>query len=872
VEALIELLEHTNLEQIWQYPNEWIALYSVYRFAQNLALSANFMPRLLSAGKKYRIQWVPASLNAEVKEDMYALLDFCPSDLLLWFKTKGTNFYLLPVEQLRVICDLFIGHWVYESSFDLCDNARKIDAKVLSCFIGQKTVGFSGLGEKEIPSSIQVWLRKFYMQHKAYVPLLRIEEDRDGFAIQLQIEDRAIEDALPIPLDVFLSHDGYAGDRLAIIQDIQMLSKYIPQLSALLKNTSKSQKLYCSGAEFEIIFFDVLPVMELLGITILLPKSLRRIIFPKLSMSISKNSDETGKSFMSLYKMLEFNWRVAIGDRLITPEEFRDLVAQKSGLVKIQNQYVHIDQKELQKLLKQLEAQEKLKAQDLMQAAISGDYQGAEVLVSQQIQEELDRMREVKKVPLPKGLKATLRPYQLDGFSWLYKNAQLGMGSILADDMGLGKTLQVITLILKFKEEGLLKKKKALIAVPTSLLTNWQKEVEKFAPSLKIVIYHGAKREMPTDFDILVTSYGVLRSDKDILKKQKWQLLTIDEAQNIKNVTTIQTKAVKAIKANLYVAMSGTPVENRLSEYWSIMDFANKGYLGTLTKFTNEFAKPIQREHDVYRMEIFKKITRPFILRRMKTDKHIIKDLPEKIENDYYTSLEKEQAAVYESLVANTLEEIEEAEGITRKGLVLSLMMGLKQVCNHPYQYLKKGAKNSDLSGKAKVLFNLLDNIQGKQEKVLIFTQYTQMGNLMVDWIKERYGRAPLFLHGAKTRKQRDAMVDAFQKNRQDNIFILSLKAGGTGLNLTAANNVIHYDLWWNPAVEAQATDRAYRIGQQKNVMVYRLITEGTLEERIDNMLKDKKELANLTVATGNTWLGDLSDNDLGELVRLNTL
>jgi SNF2 family DNA or RNA helicase len=326
---------------------------------------------------------------------------------------------------------------------------------------------------------------------------------------------------------------------------------------------------------------------------------------------------------------------------------------------------------------------------------------------------------------------------------------------------------------------------------------------------------------------------------------------------------------VKSIKADNYIAMSGTPVENRLSEYWSIMDFTNKGYLGTLSKFNTNFAKPIQQNHDKERLETFRTITSPFILRRLKSDRSIIQDLPEKIETDYYTSLEKEQAAVYENLVKNTLKEINNTEGIARKGLVLSLMAALKQICNHPYQYLKKGDPSPTLSGKANALFNLLDNIKMKQEKVLIFTQYKQTGDLMVDWIEQAYGRTPLFLHGGNSRKQRDAMVENFQNNHQDTIFILSLKAGGTGLNLTAANHVIHYDLWWNPAVEAQATDRAYRIGQEKNVLVHRLLSEGTLEEKIDAMLKAKKELANLAVSTGEKWLGDLSNDELTDLVKL---
>jgi SNF2 family DNA or RNA helicase/uncharacterized Zn finger protein len=865
----LALLETTSWEKLGAYPKEWMAIYAVYCFAKNLVMTHNYMPRLVKVGSKYRIQWIPADISSEVKKAQEQLLAFCPDNLLLWQTNKESTATFTRVEQLRTLCDLFIGEWIYAANNDWCVAKREKDQKVLSCFIRRHSISFNNLGEQELPSSIQLWLKKFYLKHKRYVPLLRVEETKQGFSLSLQMEDSQKEEKLPVNWHSFLTKKDYKAYRLDAIQDIQSLVHYLPSLSQLLQKTPKPS-LHFSATDFEDVFFRVMPLLQLLGISILLPKSLRRVIFPKLSMSISKSGNETGANFIVLSDMLTFDWRVAIGDKLLTAEEFRALVAQKSGLVKLQDQYIHIDPKELQKLLKQLEATPKLKAQDLMQAALSGNYQGASVLIGKKVQETLDEIRQIQEVALPSGLLATLRPYQHSGFSWLYKNTQLGMGAILADDMGLGKTLQVITLLLKFKEERLLEKKKALIIVPTSLLTNWQKEVEKFAPQLNVAIYHGPKRVLPTNFDLLVTSYGVLRSDAKILKKLKWCLAIIDEAQHIKNVSTVQTKAVKSIKADNYIAMSGTPVENRLSEYWSIMDFANKGYLGTLTAFNNNFAKPIQQNHDKERLETFLTITKPFILRRLKSDRTIIQDLPEKIETDYYVSLEKEQAAIYETLVNNTLKEINKADGITRKGLVLSLMMALKQICNHPFQYLKKGDANRNLSGKANALFDLLDNIKTKQEKVLIFTQYKQTGNLMVKWIEEEYGRTPLFLHGGNSRKQRDAMVEDFQNNHQDSIFILSLKAGGTGLNLTAANHVIHYDLWWNPAVEAQATDRAYRIGQQKNVLVHRLLTEGTLEEKIDAMLKAKKELADLTVSTGEQWLGDLSNDELQNLVKLN--
>ncbi len=402
-------------------------------------------------------------------------------------------------------------------------------------------------------------------------------------------------------------------------------------------------------------------------------------------------------------------------------------------------------------------------------------------------------------------------------------------------------------------------------------MTNWAKEIAKFAPKLKTHIYHGSNRDISPliKADILITTYGVVRSEAANLQKEKWQIIVIDEAQNIKNPSTAQTKAVKKIKAPVKIAMSGTPVENRLSEYWSIFDFTNKGYLGTLSRFKENYARPIELDRDQEQLDRFRKVTQPFILRRLKSDKSIIKDLPDKVEKDQFCELTPQQVAIYQNVIDTTMHTIENAEGINRRGLILKLITALKQICNHPRHFLKKGNPSPALSGKSQLLFDLMPRILEAGEKTLIFTQYQEMGRLLVDMLEEEFGLEVPFLHGGVSRKGRDEMVDLVQGDRATRIMILSLKAGGTGLNLTAASHVIHYDLWWNPAVEAQATDRAYRIGQERNVFVHRFITQGTFEEKINNLLMEKKELANLTVSTGEKWIGELSNSELNELVRL---
>jgi SNF2 family DNA or RNA helicase len=568
---------------------------------------------------------------------------------------------------------------------------------------------------------------------------------------------------------------------------------------------------------------------------------------------------------------------VAIGDVVLNEDEFKKLLKNSDGLIKYKKQYIYVSSADLEKLHKHFNSFKELTAFEMLRAALGNDYHGANISLTDEVKELISELTKQHDIALPAGLSAQLRPYQHRGFSWMYRNTQIGFGSVIADDMGLGKTLQVIATLLKYKEDGMLEKEKALVVTPTGLLTNWQAEIEKFAPGLRYKLYHGTARKLTKkdEYDVLLTSYGVARSDAAELKKMKWHVLAIDEAQNIKNHETGQSKALKSIPANTFIAMSGTPVENRLSELWSIMDFCNRGFLGGLPEFKETFASPIQNQQDIDVANKLKTITSPFLMRRLKSDKSIISDLPDKIEMDCFASLAKQQASLYEKTLHEAMLAIEEIETtdqkklFVRQGLVLQMILALKQICNHPTQFLKNKILDASLSGKMELLFDKLESIIEANEKVLIFTQFTEMGNLLKTFIEERFNEAPLFYHGGCSLKQRKEMVEAFQTNRADKIFILSLKAAGTGLNLTAANHVIHYDLWWNPAVEAQATDRAYRIGQKSNVMVHRFITKGTFEERINEMIQSKKDLANLTVATGENWIGNLSNKELKDMFEL---
>lgn len=864
-------LEEIPAGQLERFSRDLAHLYLCYCFSLKLAQQLAIVPQLLRVGAShYKVRWLAATLNESVRA-LFRELEQIKSSELIYVK-DGHQFYpVLEVEKTQSIIALFLGFWVESYAGEV----QKWELEgIYSLFFCGQIERFQSFSEQQQPAAIQLWLSNYFISQKQYIPVLQVEDLGGDFKVLLAFENRKKPLDPLLPLGTFFQQKELAGARTAMLSDLARLSEYFPQLKKLVATKGKEELLFDSG-EFVDILFKILPTIRLFGIKVLLPKALQRLIRPQLSMAIEAAEDAivAQSGIVSMQNMLSFQWRVALGDQQLTKAEFLAMIKKYSGIVKMNDEYVFFDEREVQKLIEKLEKSEELAGSTLLQVALTEEYQGAKVALDENVKGLLATFRKAQPVKLPLGLQATLRPYQQRGVDWLYKNTKLGFGSILADDMGLGKTLQIITLLLKLKEEGVLKKHKAMVVVPTTLLTNWQKEIQKFAPELAVMIYHGANRELATlqNVDVLISTYGVVRSDTAILTKRKWAVVVIDEAQNIKNAGTAQTKAIKQIKAPVKVAMSGTPVENRLTEYWSIFDFTNKSYLGTLSKFKDHFARPIELDRDQEKLQSFQKITEPFILRRVKTDKQIIQDLPEKIEQDQFCALQMEQAALYQSVVNRTMKQIEEVEGINRRGLVLKLITSLKQICNHPKQFLKKGKIDPTLSGKTILLFDLLRNIFSQDEKVLIFTQYQEMGKLLVKMIEKEFGIEAPFLHGGVSRKGRDELVEDFQHNRNTRLLLLSLKAGGTGLNLTAASNIIHYDLWWNPAVEAQATDRAYRIGQQRNVMVHRFITKGTFEEKINQLLIRKKELADLTVATGEKWIGEYSNQELQELLALSS-
>jgi len=478
----------------------------------------------------------------------------------------------------------------------------------------------------------------------------------------------------------------------------------------------------------------------------------------------------------------------------------------------------------------------------------------------------------------PTQLKAQLRDYQKRGVSWLRYLETLGLNGCLADDMGLGKTMQVIAALILEKQEN--QTEPTLLIAPTSVVGNWEKEVQKFAPHLKTFIHHGSQRakdskefaKLCSEQDMLITSYTLARKDNALLTAIDWHRVVLDEAQNIKNPKSAQTKAILKLKANHRLALTGTPVENRLMDLWSIFNFLNPNYLGKQTQFRKTYELPIQRDNDRIKSTVLKQLIQPFILRRLKTDKNIIKDLPDKIESKQYCNLSKEQASLYQAVVKDVEKKLEEKEGIERQGLMLSTLMKLKQICNHPMQFLQDGSVfTSERSHKLERITDMLGEAIEDGDSVLVFTQFTEIGEQLVKYLNKEIHYPTHYIHGGVSRKKREQMIENFQNpDSPPSIFVLSLKAGGVGITLTRANHVFHFDRWWNPAVENQATDRAFRIGQKKNVFVHKFITLGTLEERIDQMIEDKQKMADSIVGNDESWLTKLDNQAFKELIALN--
>lgn len=596
-----------------------------------------------------------------------------------------------------------------------------------------------------------------------------------------------------------------------------------------------------------------------------------------------QKNDAAGR--FGLETLVAYDWKVSIGDQALTEAELRALATAKVPLVRFRGEWVEIRPDEVQAALRLFEngGRGEMTAAELLRLAAGAETAEVELPVAEVeaegwLAELLDAAGTARVEPVapPPGFAGTLRPYQERGVSWLAFLDRLGFGACLADDMGLGKTVQLLALLLAARAADGDGAPPTLLVCPMSLVGNWQREAARFAPQLRVHVHHGGERltgdalvSAVAESDLVITTYALAARDREELSAVQWGRVVLDEAQNIKNAGARQSQAVRALHAPRRIALTGTPVENRLSELWSILDFLNPGFLGSAKAFRERFAVPVERFRDANAAAGLQRLVRPFVLRRVKTDRSIIQDLPAKQEMTVYCNLTREQASLYQATVDEMMERIENSEGIERRGLVLSTLMKLKQACNHPAQLLGDRSALAGRSGKLARLEEVLDEVIELGDRALVFTQYAEMGLLLRERLQERLARELPFLHGGTRRAEREAMVARFQSGDGPPVLLLSLKAGGTGLNLTAANHVIHYDRWWNPAVEDQATDRAFRIGQRKNVQVRKLVCVGTVEERIDAVIAEKKELAASVLGTGEGWITELSTDDLRRVITL---
>ncbi|MFM7087691.1 MAG: DEAD/DEAH box helicase [Cyanobium sp.] len=707
----------------------------------------------------------------------------------------------------------------------------------------------------------------------------------------------SLDPSLMVPLERFWAGDGpFPRERIeTVLTLLGQLARLAPELAALLDQASPASLELTEGTLLTLLQQRA-ALLDQAGFVLWFPSwwhqgrrlGLRAVASQRQSSrSLASADGETGAG-LGLDQLIRFRWQAVLGDQPLAARDIALLeaaAADKRQLVRLRGEWTLIDPSSIGRLLQHRGSSAEASGAELLRAGlglgrldlpagleISGVQLGGALgaLLAGNLHSQLQPL------PSPQGFVGALRAYQERGVSWLVFLGQLGLGACLADDMGLGKTAQLIATLLADPQPL-----PTLVVAPVTLLGNWSRELARFAPQLPVLVHHGAARfrgratalarELKTlgPGVVLLTSYGVLSRDAALLARLPLARVVFDEAQQLKNPYTAQARAAAGLQAPRRIALTGTPVENRLSELWSLMQLLNPGLLGSLRSFRAQFVVPIERDHDREAAQRLRRLAGPFLLRRLKSDPSIAADLPEKIEQNEPCALTAEQATLYQAVVAELLAAAERLEGIDRRGAVLAGLMRLKQVCNHPAHLLADRSPLPQRSGKLQRCEELLDRILERGEKALLFTQFRAWGEQLQPYLQRLYGREVLWLHGGVPRRQRDAMVERFAAAQGPPLFLLSLKAGGTGLNLTAAAHVIHYDRWWNPAVEDQATDRAHRIGQRQPVHVHKLICNGTIEERIDAMIQRKRSLAEQVVGSGEQWITELSTDALRELIRL---
>ncbi len=720
---------------------------------------------------------------------------------------------------------------------------------------------------------------------RVFFHMVESKDEKYPFAFMATYSTKPVKSKRAVHTPLRNALEEFKGEEKKLLNLISSVIKAAEKsdfISELLENGELFVPLKLTKDEAYTFLIEI-PIYEEAGIMCRVPDWWRR---DSNSIGISINVGDKEPSKVGLDAILDFTPVLKIGDETLSEEELREFLNMAEGLIKYKGKWVEISKGKLEALLqafdrvKDITKQGALSLGDAMRLELKGgellDIPEEDIDISITNGQWLKKMKEnlihpgkLPSIKTVSTLQGTLRPYQRDGYQWLHQMSNMGLGACLADDMGLGKTVQVIAYLeyVRTHYGG-----RALLVLPASLIGNWQREIERFAPDMPYQILHrsalGAKDELKIKAGrfLYITTYGMAARLEE-LKDEVWDYLILDEAQAIKNPGTKQTKAIKEIPASKKIAMTGTPIENRLGDLWSLFDFLNKGLLGTPKEFT-AFTKELKDHSEGYAR--LRRMVQPFILRRLKTDKNVISDLPDKIEINSYTMLSAKQVALYKQLLRQIEQKLEDAEGIGRKGLILSSIMKFKQICNHPDQYIGREDFKPGHSGKFEQLKGICDTICEKRERVLVFTQFREMTEPISDFLAEIFGKRGFVLHGGTPIKKRSEIVEKFNGEQYIPYTVLSLKAGGVGLNLAAANHVIHFDRWWNPAVENQATDRAFRIGQTKDVMVHKFVTKGTIEEKIDEILKEKQKLSDDILSEGGEqWITEYNNEELMELFAL---
>ena len=895
---------------------------SAAQLALDLLVDQRFIPTLLQVDRKHlTAKWTPWLHDEEVVERFALLLRAMPA-IARSTSIDGRALLESAIEDMTngLIRDILIED-NFVDAVDEWDPSGDAHVAWLSALLHEQN---SVIGNPDRLLSLftdsRRWLGRLcdVGEDLSWRLLLELHEPIDGkdtwtLTFALQSAEDASREVSAVEVWGESGSEGGSDDRLPelFLNELDRAAMLYPKLEDSLEESTPSE-IELTTVEAHRFLVEYLPLLEESGFRTTVPfwwgseqstlSANLHIDSPALEVALAEQAEGSfgSTSVLGLNAIVECRWQVAVGGHLLTQEEFENLLKQKQPLVQVQGKWVHLQKGAIEDAKRLFLDGAKTEMQ-LLQALrmAQGDGETLHTLsiggltATGWVHELLESTTDSESLPeiqQPPKFEGQLRPYQLTGLRWMAFLSKFGVGTCLADDMGLGKTIQLIALLQHERIEQGMGVGPTLLVVPTSVIGNWERELDKFSPEISVHVHHGIDRPLGDEFaeivaerDVIITTYGLVHRDRETLNMISWHRVALDEAQYIKNPPTKQAQSIRALKAWHRVALTGTPVENRLIELWSIMEFLNPGYLGPASTFKRTIARPIEQRRDPKRADQLRRMIQPFVLRRLKTDATVIDDLPDCVQTKEYANLTPEQAGIYEQVVNKMVSEVERSEGIQRRGLVLSTLVKLKQVCNHPGHYAQAGHRDgvtltessapglqSTRSGKSSRLMSLLEEVMAAGEKALVFTQFREMGHLLSAMIQHDLDVDTLFLHGGTPPKRRQQFIDRFQADDGNvPVFILSLKAGGVGLNLTAANHVFHYDRWWNPAIENQATDRAFRIGQTKTVHVHKFVCTGTLEERIDQMIEQKMELAENIVGSGEQWLSDLSAGRLREMLVL---